>query len=124
MALAAIALLAAACLPAPVPLPKPTEKSAPVATEMPITANALPIIAPTAEATVNETPEPASSEEDCMAACHIPDPNDYFAAGAKPLPASHVGRTACLACHTTADAPALPATHVGRLDVACQGCHK
>jgi hypothetical protein len=75
-------------------------------------------------ATPTSTQEATLFEEDCMAECHIPDPNESFGAGAKLLPASHDGRTTCLACHTTADAPALPDTHVGRLDESCLGCHK
>lgn len=71
----------------------------------------------------NETVIPVD-EEDCMAACHIPDPNENIAAGAKPQPASHAGRTTCLVCHATQAQPAMPATHNGRLDPSCTVCHK
>lgn len=42
----------------------------------------------------------------------------------KPLPASHVGRTTCLACHQTLAQPAMPADHAGRSDTTCTACHK
>jgi hypothetical protein len=70
------------------------------------------------------TEQATSFEEDCMASCHIPGPNESFGTGAKPLLASHVGRITCLECHSTAGAPVLPATHLGRLDASCRGCHK
>lgn len=65
-----------------------------------------------------------AEEEDCMAGCHIPDPNEFIGAGAMPQPASHTGRTTCLTCHATQTQPALPATHAGRLDPSCTVCHK
>ncbi len=42
------------------------------------------------------------------------------------LPADHVGRTVCTACHTTgvAGAPKSPPDHAGRLDAQCVDCHK
>ncbi len=80
--------------------------------------------APSATASPTATQEAASFEEDCMALCHIPDPNEFFAAGAKPLPATHASRTTCLECHAAEAAPALPATHLGRLDESCRTCHK
>ena len=71
----------------------------------------------------NETVIPVD-EEDCMAGCHSPDPNENIAAGAQPQPASHAGRTTCLVCHATQTQPAMPATHNGRLDPSCTVCHK
>ena len=41
-----------------------------------------------------------------------------------PLPADHVGRTTCLACHATLPQPKLPADHQGRQDSTCVMCHK
>ncbi len=90
-------------------------------------AIASPTSRQTSTLDVVATPTPTSDvetvEEDCMALCHIPDPNDFFAAGAMPLPASHSGSTTCLNCHTTVATPALPDTHVGRLNESCRGCH-
>lgn len=43
---------------------------------------------------------------------------------AKPLPASHEGRTTCLACHAALTKPTLPADHAGRADTTCTACHK
>jgi hypothetical protein len=42
----------------------------------------------------------------------------------KPQPASHAGRTVCLACHATLPQPVYPATHAGRTDAMCAACHK
>ncbi len=47
------------------------------------------------------------------------------AGAAKPLPASHAGRTTCNACHETGVAgPKNPADHAGRADATCAACHK
>jgi hypothetical protein len=46
------------------------------------------------------------------------------AASGVPLPADHVGRTACLVCHANKVGPALPADHKDRTDVTCTACHK
>ena len=46
------------------------------------------------------------------------------ASGPKPQPASHVGRTTCLACHQSLPQPAYPASHAGRTDATCAACHK
>jgi len=45
---------------------------------------------------------------------------------AKLLPASHVGRAICQACHAggVGGAPKNPADHAGRLDAVCKDCHK
>lgn len=43
---------------------------------------------------------------------------------AKPLPASHVGRTTCNSCHANNVGPAEPADHAGRADATCSACHK
>jgi len=63
-------------------------------------------------------------ESTCREICHVPDANETMAAGAKPQPKDHVGRTACLECHAKMDKQPLPATHVGRMDPACSTCHK
>ena len=79
---------------------------------------------PVSVATQNATPTPVViEEEDCMAGCHIPDPNEFYAAGANPQPASHVKQTTCLNCHNTLATPALPASHSGRMDPSCATCH-
>ena len=49
------------------------------------------------------------------------------AAGAPPrIPASHVGRTGCVACHAQgiAGAPKSPANHAGRTEDTCKACHQ
>lgn len=81
-------------------------------------STALPLATPSVVPTVV-----VAEEEDCMAACHVPDANELFAAGAKPQPATHVKLTTCLNCHATLKTPALPATHTGRMDPACAECH-
>lgn len=139
MALVTITAWGAACSNAPIVPPAPEQTPATVAatratTALPLsfaadadqvaTPMAIPTAAPPTIATPRPTSEPATSEEDCMAGCHIPDPNETFGAGAKPLPANHAERTTCLQCHTTASAPVLPASHLGRLDPACRECHK
>lgn len=43
---------------------------------------------------------------------------------AKPLPASHAGRTTCLSCHGNGIGPAIPTDHAGRQDATCTACHK
>lgn len=44
---------------------------------------------------------------------------------AKPLPATHEGRTTCNMCHETGVAgPKNPADHAGRTDATCVACHK
>ncbi len=139
LSLAAVSIWAAACSGRQITQPAPKQAQATLvatieATAPPLTSTASPEESaiptlelagtPTTVETPVPTPEAIVSEEDCMGECHIPDPNEYFAAGAKPMPASHDGRTRCLVCHTTTAAPALPATHLGRLDEACLGCHK
>lgn len=115
LALAALATLAiAGCQPLPPRTPKAATNTAQDAT--PVPGAATP--------TTSGVPVADSGEEDCMAACHLPDPNEHIADGAMPQPASHLDRTTCLNCHTTAAAPALPATHLGRLDPSCTVCHK
>ncbi|GEM_PF-1479094 len=46
--------------------------------------------------------------------------------GLPDIPANHVGRTACIACHASgvSDIPKLPSDHTGRNDAACAACHK
>jgi formate dehydrogenase subunit gamma len=41
----------------------------------------------------------------------------------KVLPASHAGRTTCMACHQNLTQPKLPADHAGRTDATCSACH-
>ncbi len=53
-----------------------------------------------------------------------PAPTGGSTAAAKPLPASHVGRTTCNACHANNVGPAEPADHAGRADATCTACHK
>ena len=42
------------------------------------------------------------------------------------IPANHMGRTACIACHASgvSDIPKLPSDHTGRNDATCAACHK
>ncbi len=123
MLLCATATIATACYSSPI-TPKPygdKSEAAPTAAILPV---ATKTIAPAALPTPTMAPEATSFEEDCMAICHIPDPNDYFGAGAKLLPANHAGRSTCLNCHTGAGASILPSSHLGRLDESCRGCHK
>ena len=81
----------------------------------------------TSERLVTATPTseslPELVEEDCMGACHFPEPGESFAVGAIPQPADHKGRATCLECHKTLAKPALPKTHEGRMDPACALCH-
>lgn len=48
------------------------------------------------------------------------------AAGPKRIPASHVGRAACMVCHAqgVAGAPKSPANHADRTDDTCKQCHQ
>ncbi len=115
-----IVVLTTACVTKITPTPEPKPTALPVSSTVSTpsaTSSAVPV-APTA------TLAPAvSEEEDCMAGCHIPDPNEHIADGAAPQPASHVGRATCLVCHAAPDKPPLPATHIGRLDPSCKVCH-
>ena len=43
---------------------------------------------------------------------------------AKPLPASHEGRTQCNTCHANNVGPKNPVDHAGRTDATCTACHK
>ena len=120
--LIAVAVLATAgaCQPLPTPGPKPTDVAVPPAPNVPLPATVLP------SARVEPTGTPvlqAVEEEDCMAACHVPNATDNIAAGAMLQPSTHVNRTDCLGCHATLDKPALSATHVGRLNPSCVVCH-
>ncbi len=87
--------------------PSPTAQSTRAPTALPTLAPAQPTVAaaPTRSAA---TPTQAS------------------AAGPKPLPASHAGRSVCLACHATGatGSPKPPADHEGRTDATCAACHK
>ncbi len=121
------ALAIAGCQPLPPKTPKPSTESS----SQPSSANvaAATDSAPAVAVAVAPTLTPVAvenGEEDCMAGCHIPDPNEHIADGAVAQPASHAGRSTCLTCHATAVAPvpALPATHRGRLDPSCAVCHK
>jgi cytochrome b subunit of formate dehydrogenase len=53
-----------------------------------------------------------------------PRPGATAVSSIKPLPASHDGRTACMACHQNIPQPKLPADHAGRTDPTCGACHK
>jgi hypothetical protein len=123
----------AACQPAPKVMPQPTPVlPSPVPTstvvvkpgDMPVpTATLGPTVAPKPTEAPKMIDLPVVGEVDCMAGCHIPDPNESLTEGGKPQPANHTGRTACLTCHETLKKPALPSTHVGRLDASCTLCH-
>jgi hypothetical protein len=122
-----------ACVSRPVDAPEGTSAAPAHATLAPSTP-----VAPGASTVSSESGSPTppavpaspdvtvipAEEEDCMAGCHIPDPNEFIGAGAMPQPASHIGRTTCLTCHATLAQPAMPATHTGRLDPSCTVCHK
>lgn len=93
------------------PVSSPTSAASPAALAVvAATATAMPIV--------------VAEEEDCMAGCHPPDPNEHIADGAVVQPVSHVGRTTCLTCHASPSRPALPASHLGRMDPSCAVCHK
>ncbi len=80
------------------------------------------------------TPGPAATPSGATPASPSPaatapgtTPAQTSAAKAPPSqPASHVGRTACLACHEQgiAGAPKRPADHAGRTNEMCAACHK
>jgi hypothetical protein len=88
-------------------VPTPTSAMEPTATPVP---------------TITAVSE-AAAEVNCQDACHFPDPDATFAAGAMAQPPTHTGRTTCLSCHSTLSTPALPTTHMGRLDPSCALCH-
>jgi len=120
--LIAVAILATAgaCQPLPTSGPKPTDSAVLSAPNVALPATVAP--STLAEPTGTIVPQTVE-EEDCMAACHVPNPNDNIAAGAMQQPSTHADRTACLECHATLEKPALPATHAGRLDASCAICH-
>jgi hypothetical protein len=103
--------------------PEPTVTAVATTEVKPTVMTAPPTGSASATPEPTATTAPASAEIDCMGACHEIDINELLGAGAKPQPASHKGRTTCLACHATLAKPALPTTHLGRLDAACSGCH-
>ncbi len=92
------------------PAPSPTVRSTAVPTAPPPTA------AP-AQPTIRAAPTQVGATA---------TPTKASVSGPKPLPASHGGRTVCLACHSTGatGAPKSPADHEGRTDATCAGCHK
>jgi hypothetical protein len=56
-----------------------------------------------------------------------PTPTPAKTTGGPPrIPASHVGRTGCTACHVQglAGAPKYPANHAGRTEDTCKACHQ
>ncbi|MBI5301416.1 MAG: hypothetical protein HY868_04695 [Chloroflexi bacterium] len=107
-----------ACESAPKRRAEPTRTPATV-NVAPIAANAAPTVAQSASA----TPTAPEDDGDCMAGCHIPDPNEEFANGAAPQPADHKEYKTCVECHVKITKPVYPATHVGRMDPACPLCH-
>ncbi len=126
----ALLILSAACVSRPTPLPA-TITPAALTTLLPASPDspsATPNPSPRPAATLTPTaaaPEASNFVEDCMAGCHLPEPTEYYAAGAMPKPADHVGRTTCLECHGKPDAAKpLPATHIGRMDPSCNTCHQ
>ena len=82
----------------------------------------LPRAAATIQVYVPQTPTPTAALAQTTPAGGTPQ----AAAVAPALPATHAGRTACTACHTTGvgGAPKSPPDHAGRLDAACLDCHK
>lgn len=74
---------------------------------------------------IKTLPEPAGAP---AATEPAPAPGGNATAGKVPpvVPTSHIGRTACLACHETglAGAPQFPANHAGRTDAQCTTCHR
>lgn len=128
-----LALAIAGCQPLPPKTPKASTESSSKAT-VPTTIGTAQVsdaAPPSAQTETAPTLTPVTvavvnDEEDCMAGCHLPDPNEHIADGAVAQPASHAGRSTCLSCHAAAVAPvpALPATHLGRLDPSCAVCHK
>ncbi len=117
MLLLATLVLVVACETTPTPRvemqanPKPTNQTTPV----------TPVVARAAQATI--TPQVPTDEGDCMAGCHIPDPNEEFANGAAPQPPDHNGYKTCVECHIKLAKPVFPVTHTGRMDPACPLCH-
>ncbi len=81
----------------------------------PGSSGAVPSAQPTRAPTVGPTPTRSTA---------IATP--AILVGPKPMPASHAGRTVCLACHSTgaSGAPKPPADHEGRTDATCVTCHK
>jgi formate dehydrogenase gamma subunit len=59
-----------------------------------------------------------------LAATPTPSTGSAGTGVAKPLPASHTGRTTCVACHANNIGPVNPPDHAGRTDATCTACHK
>lgn len=112
-----ILILVVACESSPTPRAEiktsPTKPAVPTTSSEPIAAHV----------SATSTPPPPAEEEDCMAGCHIPDPNEEFANGADPQPSDHTGYKVCVECHLKLAKPVFPTTHTGRMDAACPLCH-
>jgi hypothetical protein len=129
MMIALFALLALLAISGCEPLPPPPGSSvSPSATLVLKSVNSAGSINPIAASVQAPVATPTSEPlpelvEDCMGACHFPEPSETFATGANPQPADHKGRTTCLDCHATLAKPVLPATHTGRMNPSCTLCH-
>ncbi len=89
------------------------------ATSLP-TATAAPTNARAASNAATATPSAKPSEP----ATSAPATPASTASGPPRLPANHVGRTTCTACHAAGVGPKLPADHAGRTDDTCKVCHQ
>ncbi len=109
----------ATCTACHAPLSAPS-----AATSAPAGATVVPTkvatVAPTLAATVVPTTQPTAATTATTAASG----SSTTTAAAKAIPADHVGRTVCLACHTAVVQPTVPADHAGRTDATCTACHK
>jgi cytochrome b subunit of formate dehydrogenase len=96
--------------------------AAPAATTPAPTRAVLPTATPAVTPTPVAVTTPAVTPTPVAVATPATTPT---AAAAKPLPASHAGRTTCNVCHATGAAgPKNPADHAGREDNTCLACHK
>jgi nitrate/TMAO reductase-like tetraheme cytochrome c subunit len=100
---------AVAAQPAVTSSPTPQPKVTGVPTNAPTTASP-PTATPQAKATAPAILAPATSAP--------------AASGPSRLPADHVGRTTCTACHGAGIGPKLPVDHAGRTDDTCKMCHQ
>jgi cytochrome b subunit of formate dehydrogenase len=114
--------------PTSVPATRPAAATAaPTAapTTAPATKPAAATAAPTAAPTTGAPAAPTTAPATKPAAATTAPTTAPASAGPKPIPADHVGRTTCNACHETgAVSPKSPADHAGRTDAMCMACHK
>lgn len=111
-----------AAQPTVAPTVRPT--TAPTVAPTSSAPTVAPTVAPTTRPTVAPTVASTSSASSSAATSSAASSTASTTGGIKPLPASHAGRTTCIACHGNNIGPKLPADHAGRTDATCGACHK